>query len=1143
MRFLYNLRKILFVLVALLTGSNLSAQITDNFGDGDFTNTPTWSGDNTEFIVNPAFQLQLNGVAADTSSLSFASPFISNAEWQFWVKLTFAPSDNNNVRIYLVSDVANLEGPVNGYYIRMGENGSFDSVDLWEQTGTTSTKIIDGINGHCALSSNTIRIKVTRDAAGNWALLSDTLGGTNFLPEGNVFDNTHTTCNYAGVFCKYTVSNITKFFFDDVYAGPPIVDLTAPTLVSATATSVNTLDVLFNESVDLATAQTLTNFSVNNSIGTPSIAVRDGSNLSLVHLTFATNFTNATSYTLTVNNVQDLNANAIISATTNFIYFIAAAAVYRDVVINEIMADPSPQVGLPNTEFIELYNRGTGIFDLAGWTFTDGSTTATLSSFILAPGQYVTVCAVADTALLSPFGNVVAASSMPSLNNAGDFLSITSNTSVLIDSLRFDIAWYQDATKDDGGWTLEQINPNAVVGCGLAGNWIASSNVAGGTPGTQNSVFNNSPDQTAPGLVFAGASDSVHVEICFTEGISPALLSDISNYTITPAATITNLTYDSATFACVTLTLATPLSNNTTYTVNFAALADCAGNAVNPGTTNFSWHEFTVSEIVINEIMADPDPPVGLPNEEYLELHNRTNFPVRLKNWQLTIGSTTRLLPDVVLPADSFIILTSTTAAPLFPGFLAAGVTSFQSLTNTGGSITLRTPAGLLIHHVSYDDSWYKDASKDDGGWSLEQIDPSNPCGGTANWRASTFGWGGTPGFTNSVNAANADGVLPQLLRVSILRADSIRLWFSEPMDSLSLANTSLFTIDNSIGNPVSVAPLPADFSKVDLLLPQAIQSNIIYTVTVATTISDCIGNNMGTPNTAPFALPSPAAPKDIVINEILFDPRDGGVDFVEIYNRSNKVIDLQKLVLCTRDTLANIFDELNIIAPEGFLLFPNQYLVLSEDRAAVKANYPVQTDLNQCLDMDNIPSMNIDGDIVVIVDSAFQVIDELLYLGDWHFPLLQETKGVSLERIDFDRTTQDATNWHSAAETVGFATPTQKNSAYNEGEITDGSVTVSNEVFSPDGDGVDDVVNINYDFDIPGFVSTITIYDSRGRLVRNLVRNELLGTEQGTFSWDGVTDDRSKARTGIYVIYFEAFATDGTVKHYKLTCVLASRF
>lgn len=1123
-------------------GFSAQAQISDNFSDGDFTANPTWSGDAADYLVNGAFQLQLNGTIADTSYLSFPSTDINNAEWQFWIKLSFAPSDNNNARVYLVSDVANLQGPVNGYYVRLGENGSFDSVDLWEQTGTTSTKIIDGINGHCAASTNTLRIRVTRSAAGLWNLYSDTLGGTNFLPEGSVTDNTHTTTNFFGVYSKYTVSNITKFYYDDIYAGPIIVDVTAPTLVSATALSSTTLDVLFNENVDLATSQTLTNYSVNNSIGNPTVATRDGSNLALVHLTFATPFTSGLPNTLTVTNVQDASANAITTATTNFTWTSIGSAVFHDVIINEIMADPTPQVLLPNAEFVEVYNRSTNNFDLNGWKFTDGSSTGTLGSYVLAAGQYLILCPVADTGLFSSYGAVMGLSSFPSINNTGDNLKLLDNALAPIDSVNFSDAWYQDPNKDGGGWTLELINPDAGVGCPAVGNWIASNNIAGGTPGTQNSVYNNSPDVVGPILQSVYASDSIHVSLCFNEPVNSTQLSVLANYVISngigaPIA----LTYDTATLQCVYLTLGSALQDQSSYTVSFTNLGDCAGNPASPTSGAFTFYIVKQFDVQINEIMADPDPVVFLPNEEYLELHNTTAYPIQLDGWGLTIGTTTRYLTPFLLAPDSFVVLTSAGSEPLYNGLNVLGVTSFQALTNTGADITLRTAQGLMMHHVHYLDTWYHDASKQDGGWSLELIDPNNPCAGSNNWRASVNVAGGTPGKRNSVLGANPDAAAPQLLRVTILPNDTIRAWFNESLDSAALANITAYSIDNSMGQPISALPLGPEFSSVKLKLPSPILPGIIYTLTANNALSDCAGNTMNANNTARFSIAQPAAPNDVVINEVLPDPNDGGVDYVEIYNRSNKVIDLSKMTLCTQDTLANNFAEINVIAPEGYLLFPQDYLLLSESGDKVKAQFST-TSPNAFLDMTNIPTMNIDGDIVVLTDTAFTIIDKLVYHSTWHFPMLQTTKGVSLERIDFDRTTQDATNWHSASDAVGYGTPGYLNSQYSKGEGDDGAVSVPHDVFSPDNDGIDDVVNITYKFDAPGYVANVQIYDDRGRLVRTLVKNELLGTEEGAYSWDGITDSRDKARIGLYVVYFEAFNTAGKMKKYKRSCVLAGK-
>ncbi|PCH97826.1 MAG: hypothetical protein COB85_02425, partial [Bacteroidetes bacterium] len=100
--------------------------------------------------------------------------------------------------------------------------------------------------------------------------------------------------------------------------------------------------------------------------------------------------------------------------------------------------------------------------------------------------------------------------------------------------------------------------------------------------------------------------------------------------------------------------------------------------------------------------------------------------------------------------------------------------------------------------------------------------------------------------------------------------------------------------------------------------------------------------------------------------------------------------------------------------------------------------------------------------------------------------------------------------------------------------------VTVEPELFSPDNDGEKDVVNISYKFDDPGFVGTITIYDAKGRLIKSLLQNELLGTS-GTYSWDGVTEENERARIGIYIIYFEVFGLNGEIKQFKKTCVLAA--
>jgi hypothetical protein len=280
--------------------------------------------------------------------------------------------------------------------------------------------------------------------------------------------------------------------------------------------------------------------------------------------------------------------------------------------------------------------------------------------------------------------------------------------------------------------------------------------------------------------------------------------------------------------------------------------------------------------------------------------------------------------------------------------------------------------------------------------------------------------------------------------------------------------------------------------------------------------------------------------PNDIVINEILFNPREDivkGVDFVEIFNISDKILDLSTLVLATEDKSTGEISTPKNISKNGLLLFPENYMTLTTNPDVVKQQYYTENPDN-FTKMESLPQYsNADG-IVILATKGHEVIDRVEYSENMHIPLLKSYKGVSLERINPLRPSNDITNWHSAAEDFGFATPGYKNSQYSDVTFIDDPITIQPDIFSPDMDGKDDVLNINYMFESPGFIASITIFDTRGRLIRKLIQNELLGTE-GTFSWNGITDHGQKAAIGIYIILFEAFDLNGNKRNYKKTAVL----
>ncbi len=579
-----------------------------------------------------------------------------------------------------------------------------------------------------------------------------------------------------------------------------------------------------------------------------------------------------------------------------------------------------------------------------------------------------------------------------------------------------------------------------------------------------------------------------------------------------------------------------PFPDNTLCTLTVFNISDMADNMMDTSYFPFAYYVLKPYDIVINEIMADPTPVVGLPEYEYVELYNRTNYPINLNGWKMIFGSTVKTFSNIAIPGNSYLIVCGAGAQALS---VYGQVHSFGSIsvTNDGQTITLLDKFGRLMHSVTFTTAHYNDNNKNDGGWSLEMIDANNPCGELANWRASVNPFGGTPGTVNSVKANNFDLLAPNLKRISVVDNKTIRVWFSESMDSLKLLDSSAYSFSHGLsldGNPQPVFPR---YNSVILNLSQQMQQTVIYILTIKDTLTDCVGNIIPLQSHARFAISEPMEAGDVIINEVLSNPPVGLNEFVEIYNVSHKILDLKELNLANIDKNTGNVSSVKQTAPEGFIFFPGDHIVLTRNVQGILDYYYCPYP-NNFIEMTSFPSYPNDNGNVVLIHNNNTVIDRLDYDVSMHFPLLQSTKGVSLERINYYRPTSDITNWHSASETAGFATPGYKNSQYSD-IIFEGELDVYPEIFSPDNDGYNDILNISYSFSEPGNVASISIFDCRGRLVKNILTSELLGTS-GVYSWDGRTNSNQKAGIGIYVILFEMFDINGNKKVYKKTAVLA---
>ena len=544
-------------------------------------------------------------------------------------------------------------------------------------------------------------------------------------------------------------------------------------------------------------------------------------------------------------------------------------------------------------------------------------------------------------------------------------------------------------------------------------------------------------------------------------------------------------------------------------------------------------------DVVIDEIMADPTPQVGLPNNEWLELKNTTAAPINLQNWR--IGDATGQsgsMPNFILQPDSFVIVCTGSAVAAMTAFgTTISVTSFPSLDNDGDQLFLRAANGKTIHAVSYTSAWYQNEVKKDGGWTLEMIDTKSPCAGSSNWKASISITGGTPGKKNSIDAVNNDATAPQLKRAYTTDNVTIILVYDEPVDSLSGATLANYSIDGGLTfiSAAAIAPL---FNQVQLKTSTQLLANTVYTIT-AINVKDCKNNIIGSANKVRVGLPVDAAAGEWVINEILFNPRSNAFDFVEFYNNSNKIFDASKLYIANRNS-SGVINSIKVLSTVPFYIFPGDYIVETEDADNLAMQYLVKNPDN-VLVISSPPSFPDDAGDVVALNFQGNVVDEVKYKDDWHFKLIDNAEGVSLERIDPAGPSQDETNWHSASSTAGYGTPTYKNSQYKLVQSINATIELSPKVFSPDNDGRDDIATIQYKVTEPGYVANITIFDAAGRPVRNLVRNGTLGLK-GYWNWDGLDDKGNKLPVGTYIIFTEIFNLQGKKEKFKNAVVLARK-
>ncbi len=660
------------------------------------------------------------------------------------------------------------------------------------------------------------------------------------------------------------------------------------------------------------------------------------------------------------------------------------------------------------------------------------------------------------------------------------------------------------------------------------------------------------PDTQPPVLTSALADNATQLSVIFDEDLDLVSAETPTNYTVNNGIGQANTATLSPDKKTVVLSFQNQLATGD-YILQTVGIKDLAGNASAVQSANFQYikiDDATEFDVLITEIMSDPTEPAGLPEVEWFEIFNRSNKTIDLSKLRFADATSAPVaLPNQLIQPGEYVVLTSNANVASLLGATTGTVLgipiSTSMLNNESDVLTISDLSGNIVDRVAYTLDWHTIFGREDGGYTLERINPALPCLGGENWQSCPIDLGGTPAAQNASFATGLDSIAPRIFKVFPESPSSILLTFTEGMDQITAENTAGYQLDPPV-TIVSAEQLANDRSLIRLTLSNPLQPSTVYTLSIKSTVEDCSGNPFQFIDTVFLGLAEKPEIQDIVINEILFNPATGGSRYIEFYNRSQKIFDWSEFFLASNsDTTTS---KIQIIQERLFL--PGEYHVMSSDAPYVREYYANIIKKNVL--QNSLPSLDDRSDSIKIYwagGGQTVTVDSFYYRREMHNGLLStsEQEGVALERIRIDGPTQSASNWTSASplETGAPGTPTLPNSqALETAPPADDLISIPIARLSPDGDQYEDFLEIFYKLPKEGYAASLNIYDADGNLVKKLIRQNLIGTE-GTVRWDGETDagEGVKARPGIHILYFEVFSPDGDVRREKKAVALIGKF
>lgn len=562
------------------------------------------------------------------------------------------------------------------------------------------------------------------------------------------------------------------------------------------------------------------------------------------------------------------------------------------------------------------------------------------------------------------------------------------------------------------------------------------------------------------------------------------------------------------------------------YLFQLKNVEDVFGNRMRDTSLSLTYIRYekaAYKDVVITEIFADPSPAIELPEVEYIELYNRSDKVIQLRDWVLTDKKDTNYLSEYTLWPKTYVVLCDTSLLGSFPVAKKLHVPGFISLNNSGDSLELYNSKKSLIDEAHYTSEWHTEEWKKDGGWSLERIDVQTACLVQGNWASSISNQGGTPGKPNSVAQLLGD-VLPPVPTKVLVSTNQVSMYFDE---SIYYYTPNLLDFVVETNEVVSVAKSSNYQLQIDL--KHALDTGNFYDLEL-NNICDCQKNILKDYRIT-IGISAKPTRRSILINEVMYDPSVEQSEFVELYNNSNQLLDLRDVYIGIKNDDGNL-KILKQIATEGRMVLPGQYVAVSKEVVGVMIiNDKVQAE--NCYEFSGMPSLTNDHGNIGIFDRYGNEIDWINYKDEMHNTLLNSTKGVSLERKVFDGVSDHYSNWTSASYVHHYATPGYKNSQQISQEILKSTYQILCDPISPDDDGYCDELVVQFEPNISDANVHLEVFDLHGRLQKSIVNSGISGVEN-TYLWNLQNENGELVPQGVYVVVLEAINEQNEKLYFK---------